>query len=122
MKKDVVRIKGLLRTSNNGVLKKLLNPTLRFRNPDSSIMLSLRKIGQGVGLDDSEIHSATGYYTGVFSRFCSRLILLTILTFFIFVALAGLANNDGMLDYFLPSNSTYLPGTRYASIKPDDFK
>ncbi len=122
MKKDVVRIKGLLRTSNSGVLKKLLNPILRLRNPGSSTMLSLRKLGHGIGLDDSEIHSATGYYTGVFSRFCSRLILLTIIVFFIFVTLAGLANNEGMLDYFLPSNSTYLPGTRYASIRPKDFK
>lgn len=120
VRKDVTRIQGFLRTSNNNVLKKILKPALR--NPDAAAMQSLHKIGKNVGLDESEIHSATGYYTGVFSRFCSRLILLTIVAFIIFVAVAGLANNEATLDFVWPSNTTYLPGTRYASIKPKDFR
>ena len=122
LRKDVTRIQGFLRTRDNGILKKLLNPTLRNRNPDPAAISTLRNIGKSVGLDESEIHSATRHYTGAFNRFCSRIILLTIVSFILFVVVAGLANNEGMLDYFLPSNTTYLPGTRYASIKPKDFR
>ena len=122
LRKDVPRIHGFLRTRDNGILKKLLNPTLRNRIPNPAAIRTLRDIGKSVGLDESEIHSATRHYTSAFNRFCSRIILLTIVSFILFVVVAGLANNEGMLDYFLPSNTTYLPGTRYASIKPKDFR
>ncbi len=122
VRNDVVRVQGFLGSRSNGFLQKILGPAFRNKTPNTASMQSLKNIGKGVGLDESEIQSATKYNTGAISRFCSRLIFLTIVSFFIFLALAGLANNDGMLDYFFHSNTTYLPGTRYASIKPKDFK
>lgn len=122
LRKDVPRIHGFLRTRDNGILKKLLNPTLRNRNPNPAAIRTLRDIGKSVGLDESEIHSASRHYTGAFSRFCSRIILLTIVVFILFVIVAGLTNNEALLDFVMPNNTTYLPGTRYASIKPKDFR
>ena len=102
------------------IIETWLNPVFIDQKKTSK----LHELGAQVGLSESEVGSATrsGHYKSAIGRFCTRLIFLVVLSFVVFYVLLYVIGIPLTSLQPVPSNSTYLPGTRYGSLAPKDFR
>ena len=121
-------IRGFVGTkiqANNDIrIKRILSPALRSRKENEHQISHLNKIGSLVGLAENEVRSVTDYRIGAVSRFCSRMLFIIVLGFFVLIMLSMAAADNGwtLWEIFQENpTTTYTPGTRYGSIHPSDF-
>lgn len=91
---------------------------------DSRKTRQLQELGAQVGLSESEVGSATrsAHYKSAIGRFCTRMLFLIVLSFAVFYVLVYALEIPLTNLQPIPSNSTYIPGTRYGSLSPKDFR
>ncbi len=91
---------------------------------DNGKIRQLQDLGAQVGLSESEVESATSseHYKSAIGRFCTRVLFLIVLSFAVFYVLAYALGIPLTNLQPPPSNSTYIPGTRYGSLSPKDFR
>lgn len=106
--------------SGNTQIQRLFEPALFRKIVDARTANRLNQLGALVGLNQNEIDSTTKHHSSAIGRVCSRTILLWAIVFLaiVFAVLVG-AN---LASYLEEPISTYTPGTRYASIRPSDFR
>ena len=105
-------------------LRKIIESWLNPVFIDTKKTSKLHELGAQVGLSESEVGTATrtGHYKSAVGMFCTRLILLVVLSFAVFYVLLYALGIPLTSLQPIPSNSTYIPGTRYGSLAPKDFR
>ena len=112
-------------SSRNRRLKRVFAPSLSSSTSTAYNASELNKLGALVGLSENDVRSSTEHYKGAFGRFCSRMLLVIVVGFFVLIMLSIAASGSGwsLFEAFQEApTTTYTPGTRYGSISPADFR
>jgi hypothetical protein len=106
--------------SGNTQIRRLFEPAFFRKRVDARTADRLNQLGALVGLNQNEVDSTTKHHNSAISRLCSRTVLFWAIVFLAIVLVVLVGANWAA--YLEEPISTYTPGTRYASIRPSDFR